>query len=156
SPCPLSTGRSAVFHSTLLCLAAVAGFADEPLGAPPLAPPVVLPGRVVKDKFVYSETAHVPFMRIVPSAQPGAPATERGYLIQSRQVASPVAGVRATDAAGKPIPADKIAERLKEETVVVVTYGTAVEERVRKAFKDGMVFLSFPPSAKKEDVTPKE
>ncbi|HET6575240.1 MAG TPA: hypothetical protein VFG68_16660 [Fimbriiglobus sp.] len=145
-----------------LAFAAVVGSAAaQPLPppvplTPPLTPPVLLAGRVERDKFVYGETVHVPFMRMVQGPQPGAPATELVYLIQTRQVAVPLKGATATDAAGKPIPVEKLAEVLKDEAVVVVTYGGELDPKFRKPFKEGTVFLSFPAAPPKEPVVPKE
>jgi hypothetical protein len=50
---------------------------------------------------------------------------------------------------------EKLAAVLKDEAVVVVTYGAEADEKYRKPFKPGTVFLAFPPSAPKEVVQPK-
>jgi hypothetical protein len=57
--------------------------------------------------------------------------------------AAEVKGLKATDAAGKEIDADKLAERLKEATPVVFVSGT-VPAKHRALFKDTTVFLEFP------------
>lgn len=51
--------------------------------------------------------------------------------------------LRVTDAAGKPIPADKIADRLKDATPVVLTTGP-VPDKHRALFKDTTVFVELP------------
>lgn len=51
--------------------------------------------------------------------------------------------IKATDAAGKEIAADKLAELLKESTPVVVTTGP-IAEKHRALFKDKVVFVELP------------
>ncbi|MBA4067297.1 MAG: hypothetical protein C0501_27030 [Isosphaera sp.] len=51
--------------------------------------------------------------------------------------------VKVTDAAGKAIPADKLAERLKEPAPVVLVTGP-VTDKHRALFKDTTIFVELP------------
>jgi hypothetical protein len=60
----------------------------------------------------------------------------------------PLAEARAVDLTGKPLPSETLAERLKQESVVVIAAGASVEPRYRKAFRDDVVVLLIPPERK--------
>jgi len=62
-----------------------------------------------------------------------------------KQVVRSLKGAKVTDVAGKPITEEKVAELLKKETVVVVSFWGDIAEEYRKPFKDGTVFIVFPP-----------
>jgi len=55
--------------------------------------------------------------------------------------------VKATDAAGKAIKADKLAELLKDSTPVVLTTEPLTEKQ-RALFKDKVIFVELPPGPK--------
>jgi hypothetical protein len=66
------------------------------------------------------------------------------YEPQSVTRTADLKGVKATDAAGKEIDADKLAERLKEATPVVFVSGT-VPAKHRALFKDTTIFVEIVP-----------
>jgi hypothetical protein len=102
--------------------------------------------KVDKDKLVWTVTVMVPVQKAVPVEveKNGMKVTELRtvvvYEIQQVTKAVELKGFKATDAAGKPIAADKLAELLKETGPVVLVTGT-LPERHRKLFKDTTVFL---------------
>ena len=129
--------------------------------APPAAPLTMVPtdpvpslvlGRVVDGQFETTVVQYVPVRKTATVTEK----TADGQLvqrevqftelqaIQTRQQLS-LKPATVTGADGRPIPADKLAELLKEESVVVVTHGAPAAEKYRKAFKDGTVFIAFPP-----------
>ncbi len=62
--------------------------------------------------------------------------------------------VKATNAAGKAISADKLAELLRDETPIVLTTGP-VSEKQRALFKDKTLFVELPPPPQPKPPQPK-
>ena len=129
----------------LLIVAALAG----PAAAQ--APPVLATAKVEKDQLLLTRTEPVvvPKEVTVEVIVNGKTVVEKRVVTEvqtvQRVVALPLMGVKATDATGKPIPADRLADLLKEETPVVVSAGE-VPEKFRKLFKSDVVFLTLPPA----------
>lgn len=140
---------------TAACLfAALAGAAaaQPPALAPPAPIPTLMTGRVVDGSFEHAVPETVPVQQAVTvtgTTPDGRPVqrvkTGTTFQVVRRTVRSSLDRVSATGADGRVIPKDKLADLLKDESVVVVTYGAPAAEKYRKVFKDGTVFLTFPP-----------
>ena len=109
----------------------------------------VVDARVEKDKLFWTETRTEVVMQEVATQVlvNGMFVTEKRLVPVMRPVtitrADELKGVKATDAAGKAVAADKLAEALKETTPVVVTAGP-IAEKHRALFKDKVIFLELP------------
>lgn len=129
--------------AAVLFVALVPGFAAAQ-GAPR-----VLDVQVDKDRLQWTETVIVPVTQTVAvTVNVNGKAvvenrTVTAYVAESRTVAQELKKVKATDAAGKEIAADKLAELLKEPKPVVTSVGP-ISEKHRALFKDTVIFLEFP------------
>ncbi len=105
--------------------------------------------KVEKDKLTWTETQMVPVAKevAVTVVVNGVEKLEKRTVIAYETVAitraTALKDVKATDAAGKAIDAEKLAELLKETTAAVVTTGS-LSEKHRALFKDKTVFVELP------------
>lgn len=132
-----------------------------PDGPPPGPPGVwLVDAKVERDQFVRELAVPVPVKKVVKAA-----VNEGGVLKEvdrevtvvefvMQKVGVPVKGLRATDAAGRPIPAARLAGLLAAETTVVMHAGPLADKH-RKLYKDGTVFVEEPPPAVAPDEMPK-
>ena len=133
--------------AVVFLLAAAAAAAD-----PPGPPPIVLLATAGPDDTL-TATVYVPVpvtrtilgeLKTADGKSVPVPQTVTEYVTEARPQALPLAGATLTDPAGKPLTPARVGELLKDEGVVVVSYGTAVGPRYRKAFRGGVVFVEFP------------
>ena len=106
--------------------------------------------KVEKDKLLWNDTVSVPVAKeiIVEVVQNGVKVlrtrTVTEYETRVVTRAMDLKGLKVTDATGKALDADKLAELLKEPTLVVVVSGGALPEKHRKLFKDTTIFIEMP------------
>jgi hypothetical protein len=134
-------------------LLAVAAFVSLPATAiaQPLGPGSlqVIDAKVEKDKLTWTETIAVPVTKeiAVEVRKNGMAFIEKRTVtvLEFQQITRTMElkTLKATDAAGKAIGADKLAEMLKESTPVVVAHA-AIPEKHRKLFKETTVFVELP------------
>jgi hypothetical protein len=109
----------------------------------------VVDAKVEKDKLFWTETrTEVAMQEVAVTVNVnGMLVTEKRLVPVMRPVtitrAEELKGLKATDAAGKAIPANKLAEALKETAPVVVVAGP-IAEKHRALFKDKVIFLELP------------
>lgn len=118
-------------------------------GGPPPNPALVI-AKVDQGKLLVTDTKFVPVAKEVVAVVK----TPDGKLVQVKKVvvthevvsvtrAVLLSGVKATTAAGKEVPADKLADLLKDETVVMLGH-VPLSEKLRKALKDDVLCLTVP------------
>jgi hypothetical protein len=113
------------------------------------APPALTTAWVDKGQLLLTVTERVPVTEVVSvevlvgEKKVVEQRTVTVFKTVEKVVPVPLDQVKATDAPGKPIPADKLTELLKEKTPVVVSYSGPVPEAYRKLFKDGTVVLQI-------------
>jgi len=165
----MSRAIAALFLATAVATPAVAQ-PPAPAAQPVQPPPVLLPGgqpgipspimggsstslviaKVEKDRLVTEEYSTVPVAKeVVAEAK-----TPDGQVIKIKTTvivyetraikkSSPLSAVKATTATGKEVSAEKLAELLKEDTVVLLSYGPPLAEKLRKALKDDVLCLTL-------------
>ena len=109
----------------------------------------IIDAKADKGKLTWTEYATTPVVReieVIVNMNGKQVATKQKVTVHEVVPVTKTAdlkGAKATDAAGKAIDADKLAERLKESTPVVLVSG-AVPAKHRALFKDTTVFVEFP------------
>ncbi len=108
--------------------------------------------RVVKDQLQWNQTELVPLTvereveEVVNGKAVRRKVPETTITVKTKVVSESLKKVKAIDVAGKPIPADKLAEQLKEWTTVVCLPGKLTDKQ-RALFKEGTIFIEMPPPA---------
>jgi hypothetical protein len=124
-------------------------------------PPVLATAKVEKGKLLLTrtETVLVPKEVSVEVIVNGKTVVEKRVVTELQTVQSvvaiPLKELKATDAAGEPIAAEKLTELLKDETPVVVATGE-VPEKFRRLFRRDVVFIILPavPTGKEPPARP--
>ena len=142
-------------NAFLLLSLTLAQVTPPALPSPPTLPPAVAFARVANGVIHIKIFVGIPEQRrvlLTKSTSDGKMVEEPTLVIETmpyvEQKQLPLKDTKATDAAGKSIPADRLAGLLKSETVVVLVPGEKLEDRYRKAFRDDVVVLSVPPERK--------
>lgn len=127
----------------LLVLVAMAG----PVAA---QPPILTTAKLEKETLLVTQMRVVPVTRsFTVEVLVNGKAVQEVRTVVVNQTESfvqqvPLSAVKATDVAGKPIPAEKLAGLLKEKTGVVLFWnGKELDDEHRKMFKEGVVFLQM-------------
>ena len=129
----------------LLVLAAPAA-AQQPVGA---VNPQVVSARVEDGRLLWTTTQLLPVQKpvVVTVVVNGRPTTETRTVVELTRVSSErseaVSSVKATDGAGKAVTPERLAERLREEGVVVLHVGR-LPEAFRRAFRDDTILIELP------------
>jgi hypothetical protein len=135
-----------VLPAVFLSLFAGAAIAADP----PFAVPQIVLAKIDKDDkgfLMWDEFKRVPTVREidVPVEENGQTVIRKATVTTTEFVkekhAVPVKGFKALRG-GKPIPADKLAELLAEETPVVFYTGT-MPEKYRKLFAEDAILIEF-------------
>jgi hypothetical protein len=133
----------------LVALALVA-LAPDRAGAQPASGTFRVVDAWIDDgRFFWEETEPFPMQRevVVPMRIDGMTVfkkqVELVYVPTAVKKEAKVKALKASDATGKAIDADTLAELLKEKAPVVLVTGT-VPEKHRALFKDKTVFIEFP------------
>ena len=143
-----------MIRSVVLAALALAVLAPTRAGAQPPFDPTpggfrIVDAKADKGKLTWTETVAVPVVKEVEVIMmiDGKPVAVKKKVTTIEYVSvaktGDLKGAKVTDAAGKAIDADKIAERLKETTPVVFVSGP-VPAKHRELFKDTTVFVEFP------------
>lgn len=107
--------------------------------------------KVEKGQFIWTETVMKPVTvtveveEVVNGVKVKKLVPQTRFVTDVRTRSVDLKTVKATDAAGKVIPAGKLADRLKEPTAVVVA-SRPVLDTERGVFKDTVVFVELPPA----------
>ncbi|MFO0800980.1 MAG: hypothetical protein U0804_26235 [Gemmataceae bacterium] len=132
---------------TVVTLLAVAGPATaQPVGA---VNPQVVTARVENGALQWATTQLLPVQKpvVVTVVVNGRPTTETRLVTELTRVTSErseaVKNLKATDGAGRPIPAERLAERLREEATVVLHVGR-LPDAFRRAFRDETILIELP------------
>lgn len=112
--------------------------------------PTLTLGRVEDGHLVTTAIDLVPMMRmgtrVVKAADGSLEQQQYAYTVvvpvETRKRMS-LQGATVTGVNGKRIPTDQIAELLKDEAVIVVTYGVPTAAKYRRVFKDGTLFVTL-------------
>jgi hypothetical protein len=127
------------------------------VAAPALAPaqPATLisfqfvDAKVDKDALTWTQTEQVPVAKevVVEVVKNGVKFAEKRTVTVYQSVAvtrqADLTKVKATDGGGKAVAAEKLAELLKEPTLIVLASGP-VPEKHRKLFREATLFVELP------------
>lgn len=136
--------RSALLAAFALVLFAAAPAVAQPPGV------LIVTATAGADKLTWTETVTVPVAETVTVTVQvnGMQVMENRTVIvnKAQQITREaiLKDVKATDATGKAVGADKLAERLKKPAAVVVLSAPLPGEH-RSLFRDDTLFLEFPP-----------
>lgn len=127
----------------------------QPPGPPGLGGITIIDAKADKGKLAWTEYVAVPVQKevervvVANGKQVTVKQTVTVHEVVPVTKAVELKGLKVTDAAGKEIDADKVAERLKEATPVVLASG-ALPAKHRALFKDTTLFVEpLPPPAPK-------
>jgi hypothetical protein len=140
--------RSALF-TALVLVAFVAPAGAQPPGV------MIVTATADANTVTWTETVQVPVVEtITVEVEVNGKKvleTRAVTVVRTQQItrAATLKDAKATDATGKAVAADKLAERLKKPTAVVVT-SAALPAEHRALFKDDTLFLELAPPAPKD------
>ncbi|HYH67859.1 MAG TPA: hypothetical protein VD866_24390 [Urbifossiella sp.] len=134
------------FAPALVVLALAGPASAQPTGA---INPQVVTARVEDGSLVWTTTQLLPVAKqvVVTVVVGGRPVTETRNVTELTRVTSErseaVKNVKATDGAGKAVTPDRLAERLREDAVVVLHVGR-LPDGFRRAFRDDTILIELP------------
>lgn len=134
------------FSSLVVVLVAAAPAAAQPVGA---VNPQVVSARVEKGSLVWTTTQLLPVQKpvVVTVIVNGRPTTETRHVTELTRVTSErseaVKNLKATDGAGRAVSPEALAERLREDTAVVVHVGR-LPDVFRRAFREETILIELP------------
>lgn len=134
------------FAPALVLLAFAGPAAAQPVGA---VNPQVVTARVENDALVWTTTQLLAVQKpvVVTVVVNGRPVSETRLVTELTRVTSDrseaVKNLKATDGSGRVVTADKLAERLREDTTVVIHVGR-LPDAFRRAFRDETILIELP------------
>ena len=134
------------FAAALLLFALPGPVAAQPVVA---VNPQVVTARVENGSLVWATTQLLPVQKpvTVTVVVNGRPVTETRNVTELTRVTSDrseaVRNVKATDGAGRTVTVEQLAERLREDGVVVLHVGR-LPDAFRRAFRDETILIELP------------
>jgi hypothetical protein len=134
------------FAPALLLFGLAGPATAQPIGA---VNPQVVTARVENGSLVWATTQLLPVQKpvTVTVIVNGRPVTETRTVTELSRVTSDrseaVKNVKATDGAGRALTAEQLAERLREDGVVVLHVGR-LPDAFRRAFRDETILIELP------------
>lgn len=136
---------------TRLCPAVLLLALAGPAAAQPVEAinPQVVTARVEDGRLLWTTTQLLPVQKpvVVTVVVNGRPVAETRNVTELTRVTSErseaVKNVKATDGAGKAITADRLSERLREDSAIVLHVGR-LPDAFRRAFRDDTILIELP------------